>query len=286
MELPTLSGLTYLPYYVGTKYGIFKKYGIKLTMQLIKSTVAVDLIKSGQLDMMTATGSAESSSVHGYKLPTYVAQGIRQDFALVAGQGITSVSQLKGKVIIGESAISAANQWEKVVLQHFGIGATQVSFVTAGTDAPRIAYLEANKGAATVVTTAEGLTLQSKGFKILTYGDFPETELVAGGFATSPTWVKAHKALAKNFVKATIESTNLVSSSESKSVAVLEAKPFTVPASYAKTLWKAIKPNWTLKGKPPQVAITNQLKALQQQYTLPSPPKAGTIFTWKLIPSS
>ena len=287
MELPTRAGVSYVPNYLGIEDGIYKKHGIQLKLETITPTVAVPLILSGGLDFMAATGSAQSSSLRGQAIPTYEVEGKSQFFTLVGAPGITSISQLKGKTIVGESAVSAANTWEITVLKHYGISTTQVSYVNiAGGDAPRIAYVTAGKGAATAVTPVESILMQKEGMKVLSTGNFPATEQAAGGFATSPAFANSHKKLMKNLAAATVEATKIVATTKKKAEKVLESTPYDVAKANVAKLFARLKPTWVTTGKPPQVAITNLLQTLKAEFKLSTTPSESLLFTWKFLPKT
>jgi ABC-type nitrate/sulfonate/bicarbonate transport system substrate-binding protein len=287
LEVPTAGGIVYVPYYLGIQDGIYKKYGISLDLEDIDPTTAVDLIRSGGLDFMSATGSAQASSINGFRMPTYVVQSISQIFDLIGAPGITSMSQLKGKVIVGESAVGAANVWEQTVLKHYGIPSSSVSVINIqGGDASRIAYVKAGKGAATAVTPIEALQLEQLGMHILSTGNFAAADQAAGGFATSVGFADAHKTLMKNMVAATVEATKDVRENSALAEVTLMRAPYNVPKSEAKEVWKLLASNYVATGKPPQAAITNLLGALQSQYHLGSPPKESFLFDWQFLPAT
>jgi ABC-type nitrate/sulfonate/bicarbonate transport system substrate-binding protein len=285
VEIPTANGIVYVPYYLGIQDGIYKKYRIDLKLETITPTTAVDLIRSGGLDFMSATGSAQASSIKGFQMPTYVVQSISQIYDLIGGPGITKMSQLKGKVIVGESAVSATNVWEQTVLAHYGIPASSVSVINIpGGNTSRIAYVKAGKAAATAVTPIEALQLEKEGMHLLSIGNFPSVEQAAGGLATSVSFANSHKALMKNIVAATVEATKDVRENSKLAEATLERAPYDTPKSEVKAVWKLLASNYVATGKPPQVAITNLLEALKTQYQLSSAPKESYLFDWQYLP--
>ena len=285
VAIPTAQGIVYVPYDLGIQDGIYKKYGINLKLEVITPTTAVDLIRSGSLDFIAATGSAQASSIKGFRMPTYMVQSISQIFDLIGAPGITNMSQLKGKTIVGESAVGAANVWEQTVLAHYGLPASSVSVLNIpGGDASRIAYVKAGKAAATAVTPIEALQLEQDGMHLLTTGNFPSAEQAAGGLATSVSFADSHKALMKNMVAATVEATRDVRDNQKLAEATLDRAPYSVPKSEVKAVWKLLASNYVATGKPPQVAITNLLQALKSQYKLSSPPKESYLFDFQYLP--
>jgi NitT/TauT family transport system substrate-binding protein len=287
LEMSTAAGIVYVPYYLGIEQGIYKKYGIKLDIELIDPTTAVDLIRSGGLDFMSATGSAQASSLKGFRIPTYEVESVSQIFDMIGGPGITKMSQLKGKVIVGESAVSAANVWENTVLAHYGISPGSVSVVNIqGGDASRIAYVKAGKAAATAVTPIEALELEKLGLRILSTGNFPSAEQAAGGFATSVSFADSHKTLMKDMAAATVVATRDVTDNPRLAEETLERAPYDTPKSEAPGVWKLLRSQYVPTGKPPQVAITNLLEALKTEYKLSSVPKESYLFDFEYLPKT
>lgn len=285
MEIPTAAGIVYVPNYLGVEDGIYQKYGIRLKMELIPPPTAVDLVLSGKLDLMSATGSAQASSLKGRRIPTFEVESINQMFDLVGAPGIRSVKQLKGKVIVGESAVSAANTWEYIVLKHYGILPSEVRIVNVeGGNSARLDYVRAGKAAATVVDPTEAITANHEGLPTLSTGNFPQTDEAAGGFATTLAFADSHEKLMRDMVEATIAATKIVRDNEAKTVAVLERAPYSVPKADAAGVWRLMRPNWVTTGKPPKVAITNLLTVLESEYHLSKPPSESYLFDWAFIP--
>lgn len=280
LEYPN-PGAAFLPFFVGKEDGIYKKYGIDLHLtHALPPPLAVSAILSGKLDFMSAIGSAGSAGIDGRPMRVYDVVASHLDFVMVAGPGITSVSQLSGKVIAGESAVSEANLIEKLMLQHAGVPVSSVKFdnITGG-DFPRADLVLAGKAQATVVEIASAEVLAKKGLHIIANAQFIEDPFT--GLATSTTFADSHKQLMKSMIKATTEATNIVRTDESKTLKAFDQPPLDalhLSVSEQRKVWKYVQSEWSSSPIPPTVAVQNQLSQWQSIYKLKTLPPASKAF--------
>jgi ABC-type nitrate/sulfonate/bicarbonate transport system substrate-binding protein len=277
LEVPN-PGAAFLPFYLGKEEGIYKKYGINLTIDdTIAPPLAVQAILGGSLDFMSAIGTAGSAGIEGRPMRVYdvVADGI--DFVMVGAKGITSMSQLRGATIVGESAVSQTNLMETLMLQHAGVPVSSVHFVNiTGGDAARSALVEAGKAQAVSVEITGALPLERAGLRVIGNTNFVLEPFT--GLATSDSFASSHKQLMRNMIAATTEATKIVKTNEAETAKALEAAPISLSKGDAKTVWKYLQGEWITSPKPPAKAINNQIEAWVQQYKLTSKPSADEAF--------
>jgi ABC-type nitrate/sulfonate/bicarbonate transport system substrate-binding protein len=277
LEIPN-PGAAFLPFYLGKEEGIYKKYGINLTIDdSIAPPLAVQAILGGSLDFMSAIGTAGSAGIEGRPMRVYdvVADGI--DFVMVGGKGITSMSQLRGATIVGESAVSQTNLMETLMLQHAGVPVSSVHFVNiTGGDAARSALVQAGKAQAVSVEITGALPLERAGLRVIGNTNFVLEPFT--GLATSDSFASSHKQVMRNMIAATTDATKIVKTNEAETAKVLEAAPISLSKGDAKTVWKYLQVEWITSPKPPAKAINNQIEAWVQQYKLTSKPPADEAF--------
>ena len=284
LEIPNV-GATFLPFFLGIQDGIYKKYGINLTIDsAISPPLAVQSILSGKLDFMAAIGTAGSAGLHGEPMRVYdvTADGI--DFVMLAGKGITKMSELAGKTIVGESATAQINLMEALMLKHAGITPNAVSFVNVtGGDAARAALVLAGKAQGVTAEYNNALTEEGQGLHIIGNTSFVLEPFT--GLATSTTFANSHKSLVKAMIEATTKATNIARTNGAKAVKVLRSKPLTTSAANAKKVWKYLKNEWLSGPVPPKAAVDNQLAAWKTQYKLTSTPTMDKSFDFSIAKS-
>src|SRR2546428_6117194 len=96
-------------YYVGKSLGIFESYGFELQILVLEPRAALAALMTGDLDFYTATGTTTRAALRGVPVRVSMVGLNRPDHVLVASKEITSVEQLRGKVLGGYTAQPTVN---------------------------------------------------------------------------------------------------------------------------------------------------------------------------------
>src|SRR5207245_11527368 len=96
-------------YYVGKSLGIFESYGFEPQILVLEPRAALAALLTGDLDFYTATGITTRAALRGVPVRVILVGLNRPDHALVAAKEITSVEQLRGKVLGGYTAQATVN---------------------------------------------------------------------------------------------------------------------------------------------------------------------------------
>ena len=260
MEVPSY-GFEFVPFYFAT---IYKKYGIKLDIIDLPPPTAVPAVEDQKIDFMTTVGSALASAVKGATLRIVDIQENHEPWAIVGGQGITKMSQLRGQTIIGESAVGEENLIEEAALQHAGVPVTSVKFSNeTGGQSVYTRLVESGTGAATAADFGFVYPMIKAGYHVLTRLTWFLTP--AQGLATSTTLIATNPSLVKRMVRATVEATAKVAKDEKAAVARLEKAPFNFTKAKAVYCIKGDKPYWTKDGKVSRAVLTAEANALKVQ---------------------
>ena len=96
-------------FYVGKSLGIYESYGFDPQILVLEPRAALAALLTGDLDFYTATGTTTRAALRGVSVRIIMVGLNRPDHALVATKEITSVEQLRGKVIGGYTAQATVN---------------------------------------------------------------------------------------------------------------------------------------------------------------------------------
>src|SRR5258706_13182955 len=100
MALPSQTiGATH--YYVRRSLGLFDEQGLDLQILVLEPRPALAALLTGDLDFYTATGTSTRAALRGVPVRVALVGLNRPDHVLVASKEISSVEQLRGKVIGG-----------------------------------------------------------------------------------------------------------------------------------------------------------------------------------------
>ncbi|HLQ04622.1 MAG TPA: ABC transporter substrate-binding protein [Verrucomicrobiae bacterium] len=192
---------------IAKEAGYFDKYGIDFDLSYIAgSSTAVPALISGQIGLTSVAGSAVVSAQAGGSDIVMIAGFLNKSiFRVIAGPGITSIDQLKGKTIavtrIGNADYFA---WQTIAAKQ-GWQMSDLQFVN-GNDVPgQVALLQTGKVQAIAVSPPNNiLAVQAGGKEILDTGSFNEAEQQVGVAATRK-WASENRAAVLGVLKASIE---------------------------------------------------------------------------------
>jgi ABC-type nitrate/sulfonate/bicarbonate transport system substrate-binding protein len=133
-------------FYVGRSLGIFESHGFELQLLVLEPRAALAALMTGDLDFYTATGTTTRAALRGVPVRVIMVGLNRPDHVLVASKEITSVEQLRGKVLGGYTAQATVNTILIELLRRRGLKPDEYKILNVGT--ARLAALTAGNGSA------------------------------------------------------------------------------------------------------------------------------------------
>ena len=120
-------------YYVGRSLGIYEQQGIDLQILVLEPRAALAALLTGDLDFYTATGTSTRAALRGVPVRVALVGLNRPDHVLVASKEISSVEQLRGKVIGGYTGNATVNIVLMELLRRKGIKPEEYKILNVGT---------------------------------------------------------------------------------------------------------------------------------------------------------
>jgi NitT/TauT family transport system substrate-binding protein len=164
--------MSWFPIYVAERRGFFEAEGLRPVMVLMRSGVTTTALATQQIDY-TTNGSALLTGALK-RLPMQILMGLanRTLFSLVVVPEITSVQELKGKVI----GINAFGGTQAVVSEEYLRSirlepGKSVQLLALGDEAARLAALEKRLIHATLMPPPANVFAEKQGYKILVRAD-------------------------------------------------------------------------------------------------------------------
>ena len=198
---------TLTPFYVAVDQGFFKKVGLNVTVQKFTgggatsvaalATGAVQVASGGPTNFI---GDMAKSVINGRLFGMTVDSG----YDLVVSKGITSISQLKGKTIGVSGINSSDNIFLEATLAHYGISASDVTYITAGTTAERLIALSTGKIQAIADQAAFRPSEIAVGDVLVKAEDNP-VQLPTVAFYADESFIKSNPTALKKFIGAVIQ---------------------------------------------------------------------------------
>jgi len=192
--------------WVAKEMGLFKKYGLEVEPIFLRGgQIATQALAGGDPPIVNI-GTVVQANLTGFSLVLIAAVETTYDQIVFARPGITKLEQLKGKRF-GISGFGSATYYASGILfKHLNIDPNKdVTILTAGPDAERLAALISGKIDATFFSTSAAPPARKAGLTELFQVADLGVEVQGNGFATSRDYIKSNREVVKNALKGFVE---------------------------------------------------------------------------------
>jgi ABC-type nitrate/sulfonate/bicarbonate transport system substrate-binding protein len=168
IAIPTNSG-TWFPLHVALKKGMFRELGIDVVPVYMQARTALAAIASNQIGYITQIGSPMTATVGGLPLRVIMVFCERSHHVLVAKPGITSLAQLRGRIVAISQPGGTVHRELQLILEQAGIEPNAVKIRGLGGTAVGIGALRNGTVDAAMLSIPHDLYLEKEGFRSLVY---------------------------------------------------------------------------------------------------------------------
>ena len=174
-----------VPILIASHLGYFKDEGIDANIVLMRSDIGVKGLITGDVDFASSISTVVKATAVGIPVKTILNFFNGSFFYLITKPGITSIEQLRGKIVGVSRYGSAADFDARATLRHFGIDPNKdVKILAAGSPASRISALISGHIDAAILSSTEKLPAEEAGMKSLLFtGQYVKQPV--GGLGTS-----------------------------------------------------------------------------------------------------
>ena len=265
--------------YVAKHLGIFEKYGYDARVLVLEPRAGLAAMLAGELDFYSAIGSTARAALRGLSVRVGLVSLNRPDFVLVATKDITTIEQLKGKVIGGYTPQGTVNVVLGELLRRKGLKPDEYKVVNAGT--ARAAALSSGAVQVAMLNSVETVRMVKQGFHVLARaGD--ELELPQSGLGMSVASMQSKREFFRPAVQAVVEAIRIIVSQKEKTVPVL-MKQLALSHEEAVYVYDGLLKGWALDGKPTANAMKLEFELDQRDMGLKESPKAEQVFDFSLL---
>ena len=114
--------MTFLNFYVGDKFGVYKAEGLDVSLEVIKTDVGVAGMVAGEIDYTTAIGSAMRAAATGVPIKATMFSMDRVLIYMFAKPSIKSIEELKGgKTVSTTGLLATPTSAAKVMARAHGL---------------------------------------------------------------------------------------------------------------------------------------------------------------------
>ena len=266
-------------FYVGKSLGIFESYGFEAQILVLEPRAALAALLTGDLDFYTATGTTTRAALRGVPVRIILVGLNRPDHALVAAKEITSIEQLRGKVLGGYTAQATVNVVLTELMRRKGLRPDEYKILNVGT--ARLAALTNGSVPAAVLNGLETVYAARQGFRVLARAA-EVIELSTGGLGTSLASLQNKRDILRSAVQATLESIRITASQKEKVLPVI-MKQLSLSHEDAASLYDANHSAWALDGRPTPGATKFEFEIDQRDMGLKEVPRSEQVFDFSLL---
>jgi len=205
-------------FYVGKSLGIFESYGFEAQILVLEPRAALAALLTGDLDFYTATGTTTRAALRGVPVRVIMVGLNRPDHVLVASKEITSIEQLRGKVLGGYTAQATVNTVLIELLRKRGLKPDEYKILNVGT--ARLPALISGSVPAAVLNGLETAKAVKQGFRPLARAA-DEIELATGGLGASVASIQSKREMFRSVVQAVLETIRISATQKEQVLPVL-----------------------------------------------------------------
>ena len=226
------------------EFGNYENYGFDPQILVLEPRAALAALLTGDLDFYTATGTTTRAALRGVSVRIIMVGLNRPDHALVATKEITSVEQLRGKVVGGYTAQATVNVILTELMRRKGLRPEEYKILNAGT--ARLAALTAGNVPAAVLNGLETVYAVRQGFRVLARAA-EVIELSTGGLGASVANLQSKRDVYRTVIQATLECIRITATQKERVLPVL-MKQLSLSQEDAASIYDAVHSAWALDG--------------------------------------
>src|SRR5438034_9494714 len=199
--------MTFLNFYVGDKFGVYKAEGLDVSLEVIKTDVGVAGMVAGEIDYTTAIGSAMRAAATGVPIKATMFSMDRVLIYMFAKPSIKSIEELKGgKTVSTTGLLATPTSAAKVMARAHGLNPEKdLVFVATGDVANSLAALQSGAADVAMLSIPFNFKAEELGFRNLGSAvAYLQTPFAGVGAAEAK--IKANPAQVKRMIRATLKS--------------------------------------------------------------------------------
>ena len=266
-------------FYVGRSLGIFESHGFEPQILVLEPRAALAALLTGDLDFYTAIGTTTRAALRNVPVRVIMVGLNRPDHVLVASKEITSVEQLRGKVLGGYTAQATVNTILIELLRKRGVKPDEYKILNVGT--ARLPALLSGNVPAAVLNGLETAKAVKQGFRPLARAA-DEIELATGGLGASVASIQSKREVFRAVVQAVLESIRISATQKERVLPVL-MKQFSIPYDDASLILDIVQKGWALDGRPTPGSQKFEFDLAQREMALKEPPKPEQVYDFSIL---
>ncbi len=277
--------MTFLNFYVGDKFGIYKAEGFDVSLEVIKPDVGIAGMVAGEIDYTSAIGSAMRAAATGVSIKAAMFTMDRVVVYMYAKPSIKSIEELKGGKIVATTGLVATPTYAaKVMARAHGLNPDKdLSFIATGDVANSLAALQGGVADVAMLSVPFNFKAEELGFRSLGSAvDYLQTPFA--GLGVSDAKIKSNPAQVKRMIRATLKSVEFTreQANQEKVVALLMDEFKLDRKTAALSLLDIIKA-FSKDGTTLEDAVKIEIKEIREQAKIKAEVPVSQVVDYKLL---
>jgi ABC-type nitrate/sulfonate/bicarbonate transport system substrate-binding protein len=277
--------MTFLNFYVGDKFGIYKAEGLDLSLEVIKTDVGVAGMIAGEVDYTSAIGSAMRAAATGIPMKATMFTLDRVLVYMFAKPTIKSIEELKGGKVVATTGLLATPTYAaKVMARAHGINPDkELTFIATGDVATSLAALQGGVADVAMLSVPFNFRAEELGFRNLGSAvDFLQTPFA--GLGATDAKMKNNPGQVKRMIRATLKSMEFTKDpTNQEKVAGLLIDEFKLDRKTAGLSLRDIIKAFTRDGTTPEDAIIIEIKEIREQAKIKAEVPVSQLVNYRLL---
>ena len=274
--------LSWFPIHLAREKGFYAAERLDVDYVIMKPQVAMQALIAGDVGYTTALGSTIRAAFRNVPLRVVMTIADKPLFALIVRPGISSVEELKGKLLGISSFGASTDTYARALLRRYKLVPNQdVKIIALGGGTNRIAAMEAGAVDAALIEAPYNVMLERKGFrKILFVGDLIPSPLA--GFGTGVEKIQKHPDEIQRLVRATLRGINFAKTNKSESVRSI-MKWAGMDQSLADGSYDMAVSSWSSNGVASPQGLQIAMEEIRAELKLDTPPDPASAFDFRFV---
>ena len=274
--------LSWFPIHLTREKGFYRDAGLDVDYVIMKPQVAMQALIAGDVGYTTALGSTIRAALRNVPLRVVMTIADKPLFALIGRPGITSVDDLKNKMLGISSFGASTDTYARALLRRFKLTPNQdVKIIALGGGMNRIAAMEAGAVDAALIEAPYNVMLERKGFrKILFVGDLIPSPLA--GFGTRVEKIQKQSDEVQRLVRATLRGIQYAKSNKPDTVRSI-MKWTDLDQPLAEGSYDMAVSSWSSSGAASAQGLQIAMEEIRAELKLDTAPEAAKAFDWSFV---
>lgn len=277
--------MTFLNFYVGEKFGIYKNEGFEVSLEVIKPDVGVAGMVAGEIDYTSAIGTAMRAAATGVPTKAAMFTMDRVVVYMYSKPGIKSIEELKGgKTVASTGLVSTPTYAAKAMARAHGINPDKdITFVFTGDAGNSLTSLLSGATDVAMLSMPFNIKAEESGFRNLGYAvDYLQTPFA--GLGVTDAKIKNSPAQVKRMIRATLKGVEFTRDpANQEKVVGLLVDEFKLERKAATTALRDIIKAFSKDGTTSEDAVKLEIRDIREQTKIKAEVPVSQVVDYKLL---